>query len=306
MKKNIKTIAALALLLKVEPAKIEAALFTDEADETKHVDKIGDIVTADIVIVPKAEFDKPTPGTFIHNYQKAKYERGSTDGVAMRLKTAKELHKVPADVEINTFDELIKYVSDKALEEAKIEPTTAVKNLTKDKETLQLKLTAAEKELTEVKAASTGTAKMFDIKAKVLEGINALNIDAPASVLNNQKTLVMNAFMAEHEFQDQDGKMVIVNKNTKAPLQDDKLNNLDIAAALKLFAPTYVVVKDGKPENGGRGDGSSNGSLPVGDVKNIKTKDELNKYLADKKISATSDEALAIFREVKKNVPDLK
>ena len=54
---NKRTVAQLLALLKIanpslDLPKLEAALMTDEADETKHVDTSGEIIPADTVIIP--------------------------------------------------------------------------------------------------------------------------------------------------------------------------------------------------------------------------------------------------------------
>jgi len=300
---NKRTVKELAAKLKLDAAKVEAALDTPETDETKQEDKSGEIIAADLVILPKAEFSKPTPGTFFFNWQQQKYESGRTDGLEAKIKGMKEALKIPAETAVTTLEDLLKHATEQALKEAKLDPNQMVENLKKDKDTLQGRIQALELELGKAKTNVSDTEKQFNNRSKVLGAAAKLNIDAPDEVVNGQRNLIINAFMSEHTFAD-DGS--VINKNTGKPLQDDKLNNLDIEKALLQYAPTYVKLKDGTPGDGGRGDRSTTGTLPVGDVKNIKTMKDLEKYLTEKQISATSDEALGILREVRKDNPSFK
>lgn len=300
---NKVTVAQLALRLGTEPAKLEAALLTDEKDETKMVDKTAEFLSPDIFIIPKSEFEKPKENTFLYNFQKTKYENGRTAGKEVALKDLKKAHGLETNEDIKDFDSLLKSVSDKAVAEAKLKPDEAVELLKTDKRALQAQVRALEAEKATLISGQGARAQEFAIKNQALLGVAKLNIDADDALVAGQRELVLDAFMSKHDFKDVDGVVVVVNKVSGKALQDAQLNNLSVEQAVTQFAPTYVKIVDGSAGGGRGASSSSNSSAIPTEVKAITNKVQFEAYLKSKDIKGNSDEAMAIYREVKKLNP---
>lgn len=104
-------------------------------------------------------------------------------------------------------------------------------------------LVAKNGELEQLKVAHATEAKTLQINSKLDTAINALNINAPAELLDAQRELVKFKLMQKYEADVVDGKVQFKDKATGQVVKDTTTASpLTEAALIAQFAPTVVSV----------------------------------------------------------------
>jgi uncharacterized coiled-coil protein SlyX len=225
-----ETIKSIATLIKIKPADLEAAI-KDEKEIDVTIDEKLSVFSEDELTQLKAN----------------EYKNGKSSGVEMAVKDAKE--KLGLEFTGKTIDGLIDAATKKAMEDAKIEPTKQVQELTEKLKTvqstaqeLQTKLQEKEGEVSSIKAES---AVIKDIPT---------NTTLPA-----QKVLGLMK-MDGYEYKVNDGKIVWYKDGQ---LLNDKLGN---SFDTKTIVGEYVTenkLSAGSGDEGMGGRGGGDGKPPA-------------------------------------------
>jgi hypothetical protein len=138
------------------------------------------------------------------------------------------------------------------------------------------KLTEAHEE--SLKTERSKNDKRF-VNLRLREAVNGLDIDAEGDKLNTQRDIVQTMFEANHKFEVNDDKVVVLKRNGEEwdVVKDSKLDPIPVASVLEEYATSVINLKSSG--SGGRGDSSSTSG-----TKSISA----SKYLKDKGIHENS------------------
>lgn len=281
MEINQKSVDVLATTLKVD-AKLLSEQLTIAGEP-----KISELLS-DKEVFLKSELE-----VLVKNTQKDGYEKGKLAGVEMDLKAYKEETGLKGLEGLKTHKDVVNYIvesktkglnTDEAVKQYKTENEGLRKNYTD----LELRLKEAQTTFDQYKNNATVT-------SKIDYAINGLVIDADEAMVNGQKEALKDQWLKHFSIKLIDGKEYVVN-SAGEKLVDRLQNPISVADSLKDFAPKYVKIK--VDSQGGRGGQSSQNTKLSGDLSNIKTKEDFEKYLKQKDISPLSSEAMALYKEV--------
>jgi len=119
---NTQTVSALATVLKVDAAKLTEQLQTDEADATKQVTKISELV-------PEGEYLSATDkATLLDNTNKQGYNIGAVAGKEILIKNVAKEYGLK-DVTITEFPKLVAKVIEQEKAKSGIQTDEKVKTL---------------------------------------------------------------------------------------------------------------------------------------------------------------------------------
>ncbi len=292
---NTQTVGELAKVLKVDSAKLTEQLMTDEADATKHVTKISELIPADVELLTPTE-----KSTLLENNGKTKYNEGALAGKEILIKNVAKEYGLK-DVTITEFPKLVSKVIEQEKAKSGIQTDEKVKTLEAEKQALQQTVTGYEAEIAKWKGEVDNVRSSTAIQSQMNTAVMDVNIDAPEAILPGQRAMLVREFNQHHEIKTEDGKQIIYRDGK--PLKDNLQNPVPLVQAMKEFAPKYVSLKTSP---GGRGEGSSTSTPLNGDIANITNRESLEAYFASKGLKTDSKEALAIYREVKAKNPAFK
>ena len=288
---NKKTVEAVAGLLKIKPEDFTAQL------EVEGESKINDLIK------DKQVFTAPDIEVLKVNIQKSGYDEGFVAGHEMSVKEAKKKYGLETIVgkDINVFADAL---MEKVRKEAGT-PDKLVTDLTAEKTALQNTVQA----LTAEKTALTNEYATYKqsglIRGKLELALNTLSIDADEALIPTQKQMYGNDFLSRHKIEIVDGREVVYN-SAGEKMVDNLQNPLPLAEVVKTDAVKYLKLKSGLPD-GGRGGSSSQDSTTLSaELSAVKNGNDLEGYLKNKNIKLDSNEALAIFTQLKKANPDFK
>jgi len=301
MELNATAVEHIATVLKVDIEALKTALTTPDA-------KVDEIIPTSIKVFLENDYN-----TLIDNVQKegkmvngvliGGYENGKKAEREMTVKNLKRTHNIENN-EIKTIDDVLSVLVEKAKGDSGKSEPEAVKELKKEKEQLQILAQSKDKEIADLISKNETTIKQAAVKGAIERVVSSLNIDAPDSVINGQRELVIDKAMQKYRIENEDGRSVVYDNSTGVKMVDSLQNPLPIEVVITNFAKGYVSLKGSE---GGRGAASSKNNNQSGsEVGNIKNKVDLENYLRNKGVSPTSQEATSIMLEVYKLNPDFK
>lgn len=210
------------------------------------------------------------------NIGKEKYEEGKVAGSEMTAKEFKRIFGV--EKEGKSPETVAKYIQDKILNDAKIEPEKKVKELSESLESLQKKY---ETDLGQYKQTVEGLSKT--IQQKEIDFYIQSNIPQLNGIKPNHAMLI---YKAERQFhKDENGNLNILVGGKL--LKDNMEKPVDFVTDFTTFAKQNNWL--GEP---GRGGGNS-----YGGGSEFKTIQDVMKYMEKQKIDPTSSEGLEIIKK---------
>jgi|WetSurMetagenome_2_1015567.scaffolds.fasta_scaffold65635_3 hypothetical protein len=262
----IKNLDAIEKVLGVEPGFLINASKSAEEVEIK---------------IPELKIFKPDEfETFTTNLKKEDYENGKKAGVEMSVKEHRE--KLGLQFEGKTIDKLIEAVQKKTLEDAKIEPSKKIEDLTKDLDKLRNINTDLTNQIETIKNERNQEKTQLQINRAILS-------ELPKTGIHESWTeeRLLREFVLDWQPEMTDGQIVL--KKDGQILKDQLMNPKKIKDVMSDWVKPFT-----KQNKGGAGDGDSGT-----DKKN--SMESFNKEMESNKIGVGTPE---YNKEMQKRIKD--
>lgn len=227
--------------------------------------------------------------------KKQGYADGKLAGEEMRVKEIKRNKNY--DFEGKNIDSLVEYL-ESTIESSKKKAQEGTENeYQKDLEALRLKLSDKDKEIETLNLKH----KHSKINSAIDNFFNAIPIEIPSNITDEKqradyvkKTLDMHKtfFKSQYSFDLGDNDKIIA-KSGEEVIKDELQNPLSIDSLVKSYQEqSFMPIKQKRK---GRGDGDY--TPTHNELADIRTREEFNDYLENKKVKIGTSEADALFAE---------
>lgn len=265
------TLQDLAKRAGCSPAELKRAIGT-EAEETLAFDTEGEFITH-----TDLEAIKERAG-------KDKYTEGKKAGEEM---FGKELKRITGlEFEGRNAEKVITAIKEKALEEAKVEPSKRINELEEDKKKLQQSIKEIEDKL-------NSETENFNRKLTHVEIDAIIKGTLPEKLQNGlTRDQLYKLYKSDREFTKTPEGIALINPLTKEVIKDKRLNPVSVADDLKEFMAQFGTVEDGRGAGDGKGQKKTN-------IETFTSRTQVLKYCEENEIGLS--EQAGIMRTAMKN-----